>query len=232
MPGNLGPRSDIDVVLCGGTYQVDDLFLPTTYGQSDEFGMLGGELRIVAAVARARSGLSQRTLFSGGKSKKGAILRGGEHIPAPPAAAVYAGQFTNMFVTGKGENDGIAMPAILLDTTSPNTNANMLYSLQLANREDWRDMTVITNEYHVPRAEAIYSIIAEKLCMDGVHITFMSAEEIVKQAHPGLYDDEIEGAYISAAGQLRLASEARGLADIKAGNYTFREVQTADLKVV
>ncbi len=192
--------------------------------------MLGGEMRTIAAVARARLALTQHVLFSGGKSKKGAALRGGEHVPAPPAAAVYAGHFTDMFQAGRSQDNEPNLPPILLDTISPNTNANMLYSLQLAAREGWRDMVVISNEYHVPRIQALYSIIKEKLCMDGIRTTFVAAEDVVQEAHPGLYDEAIAAAYTSEAGQLRMTSEARGLADMREGRYSFREVQAKDLE--
>lgn len=230
MSEKLGPKSDLDVVLCGGTYQVGDVFMPTTFQHSDDFGMLGGELRNIAAVARAKKGLSPRVLFSGGKSRKGAALRGGDHVPAPPAAAVYAGQFTDMFQAGREDGEP-AIPDILLDTTSPNTNANMLYSLRRSTNEGWRDMVVITNDYHVPRVSALFAIIKEKLCMEDVHTTFVAAEDVVREALPGLYDDAIAEAYESEAGQLRLTNETRGLADIQAGNYTFREVTAEDLVI-
>jgi hypothetical protein len=226
----IGPAATVDVVLCGGTARQGDIYLPTTYEHSDDFGMLGGEMRVIAAVARARHGLSQHVLFSGGKSKKGAAARGGEHVPAPPAATVYAGHFTNMFVNTDGQTgEGPRITPILLDTVSPNTNANMLYSLQLAQREGWRDMVVISSEYHMPRVTALYSIIKEKLCMDGIRTTFLAAEDVVRAAHPGLYDDSITAAYKSEAGQLRLASEAHGLADMRAGRYSFTEVTAAEL---
>jgi hypothetical protein len=66
----LGPRSAVDFVLCGGTYQIGDMYLPTTFAHSDDFGMLGGEMRVIASVARAKQALTQHVLFSGGKSKK------------------------------------------------------------------------------------------------------------------------------------------------------------------
>src|ERR1700691_3938119 len=119
----VGPESSIDVVLCGGTYRGGDLFLPTTFDHSDDFGMLGGEIRVLAASLRAEQGMGQHVLFSGGKSRKGAAARGGEHVPAPPAAAVYAAHFTKMFIEGhEGPEELPDIPLLLSDTTSPNTN--------------------------------------------------------------------------------------------------------------
>lgn len=228
MSEKLGPKTDLDVVLCGGTYQIGDVFMPTTFQHSDDFGMLGGELRNIAAAVRARRGLSSRILFSGGKSRKGAALRGGEHVPAPPAAAVYAGHFTDMLQAEELE-DGLAIPTILLDTTSPNTNANMLYSLQQSVAEGWRGVAFITNGYHAPRASTLLAILKAKLNIEQVQTTFLSAEDIVREAHPGLYDDAIAQAYASESGQLRLDNEAKGLADLREGNYSFREVTANDL---
>ena len=224
----LSLRVDTDVVLCGGTYKYGDMYLATTFQHEDEFGMLGGEMRVLAAVARAQRGLCRNILFAGGKSIKGAAMRGGEHVPAPPSAAAYAAQFANMLeaaesLAEESDDSVVPEPTIILDTKTPNTNANMAHSVQLAFNNSWETMAIISNEYHLPRVRALYKIIKEKLG-HSVEVNFLAAEAVVRLAYPGVYDEEIERAYASPAGQRRLKSESQGLADIQAGIYKFKEV--------
>lgn len=228
MSETLGSPSNIDIVLCAGTHKVGDVYMPTTYEQGDGFGMLGGEMRVLAAVARAQAGLSERVLFSGGKSKKGNAGRGGAHVPAPAAAAVYGSQFSDIMRT---ETDllPIQQPTVLLDTHSPNTNTNILYGLKLAEDEAWPNISLISSNYHIPRVKALFGIVQQALNIESVQVEFLSAEQIVRAALPGVYDTIIDRAYTSESGQQRLQNEARGLADIHAGRYIFKEVEAHDL---
>jgi hypothetical protein len=226
----LGPPASIDIVLCGGTYQAGDKFLPTTYAHGDDFGMLGGEMRTIAAVARAKHGLSQRVMFSGGKSRKGAALRGGDHIPAPPAAQVYAEHFTELFLADEGDFDSdVPMPPLERDIETPNTAANIRYGLELAHRNGWLEVTYISNLYHEERVLELSAIAEEDLCVAGIRVSFVAAENVARAAYPGEYDQMIEAAYASPAGQLRVANEARGVADLRAGRYAFTERRMGEL---
>lgn len=59
----------------------------------------------------------------------------------------------------------------------------------------------------------------------GADVYFISAEKYVKEIDPGKYDEVIDKAYRSEEAQKRIASEAKGLEDIRAGRYAVGEFQ-------
>lgn len=199
-------RYDVIAVLCGGLRRDGAGFHPATFTDSDEHGMLGGHLRVLAAAELYRARCAGLFLFSTGVSER-CRARFGPAVP--PEAVVYADHFR------AEAGDG---PEVLVETGSVNTAANVAAVARLAARHGWRDVAVLSSEYHLPRARELLRHTGGGLAAD-----FLSAEAIVMAARPGACDAQIEAAYASPAGRRRTASERQGLADLYAGRYDTRE---------
>jgi|GEM_PF-1891559 len=216
------------VVLGGGLCKDGDEFRPATYDDSDEFGMLGGHMRIVAALGMYMLRRGERFLFSGGTSAKLTQAFGSE---APIESVVYRDTFLDkvMMLAHDPDHEALcaelAPPLTMLDPEPPNTAANMQRIGQFVGAYQWRSIAVITNEYHVPRAQALWRLFGQQC--EGTRIDFVAAEAVVSEAFPGQYEAAIEIAYQSEAARKRLYHEANGLEDIRSGRLVPVEFQLA-----
>jgi hypothetical protein len=98
-------RYDVIAVLCGGLRRDADGFHPAFLTDSDEHGMLGGQLRVRAAAELCRAGRAGLFLFSTGVSKRSpAAAREREFTRpgTPPSRAV------NRPFTGRRQPSGHA----------------------------------------------------------------------------------------------------------------------------
>ncbi|HSX07705.1 MAG TPA: ElyC/SanA/YdcF family protein [Candidatus Saccharimonadales bacterium] len=211
----------------GGVYKAGHNFQPATYEQSDMFGMLGGHMRVAAAVGMYLMSRSSNFLFSGGTSAKQAAAFGDE---APVEAAVYERAFLDEIMLLSHDPDyaplcaELPRPKTMLETKSPNTAANMRRIGQLMIAHRWSSLAVITNEYHIARAKAWWDDVHEPGTWPDVY--FLSAEAIAVEAFPDRgYEAVIAKAYQSPAGLKRLHHEATGLNDMRAGNQVPGEFQ-------
>ena len=214
---------DAVIVLCGGLRKVDAGYQPTTFEDGDEFGMLGGFIRVVAAAELYWQGRASRFLFSTGVSAK-QIAKFGPDVP--PEAGVYRDLFVEtIHANARRQNLTLPLPEMFLEDKSVNTVANLQESVAICKREGWQCVAIISSEYHVPRIAALYDLIATHAPLLAAHPIFLAAEPIVTQAQPGAYDAQIDAAYRSEIGQKRIANEHAGLAHIQSGQYTLHEYQ-------
>jgi uncharacterized SAM-binding protein YcdF (DUF218 family) len=199
-------RYDAVIVLCGGLRRDGDGYHPASFTDSDGFGMLGSHIRVVAAADLYRAGYADVFVFATGVSRR-LRARFGPQVPAE--AAVYAEHFRDL------AGDG---PAILVETDSVNTAGNVAAIAGLAGRRGWRQVAIVTNEYHAPR-------VRELLRRAGAPVTaeILSAEALVMAAWRGEYDAEINAGYASPAGLWRMVCERRGLADLYGDRYDMSE---------
>jgi uncharacterized SAM-binding protein YcdF (DUF218 family) len=203
-------RYDAVAVLCGGLRCDGGSYHPATFTDSDEHGMLGSHLRVLAAAELYRAGCARVFLFSTGVSQKSRARFG----PAVPAeAAVYAAHFRAE--TGAG-------PEVHLETGSVNTAGNCAAIAAAASRHGWARLAVLTSEYHLARVHELL-----RRPGGGEPAAILSAEAIVMAARPGAHDEQIAAAYASPAGLLRTTRERQGLADLYAGRYDPQEQVTA-----
>lgn len=197
---------DAIAVLCGGLRRDPGGYRPASFTDSDEHGMLGSHIRVLAAADLYRSGCAELFVFCTGISQKSRARFG---AGVPPEAVVYAEHFR------AEAGDG---PVVILEQESVNTAANLAAIAALAQRRQWARMAIVTSEYHLARARELFRRTGSALAAE-----FLSAEAIVMAARPGVHDSEIAAGYASPAGLRRTARERRGLADLYAGRYDVAE---------
>ncbi len=105
-------------------------------------------------------------------------------------------------------------------------------TLELKEEKGWEKVALISSDYHIPRIKALFekALREEKDKDIKLELDYVSAEEKVKESHPGRYDDIIEQAYKTGDAQKRLKSEKRGLEDMEKGTYAEREFQLEEEK--
>lgn len=206
---------DAVIVLCGNMVkQTDGQFAPTTYEDADMFGMLGGAMRITAAVDLYKAKQASTFVFSTGISQK-TVQKYGADIPTE--ASVYANTFRERLGAQQP-------PTIILEDKSTNSTGNITECLGIIKQHGWHKVAVVTSNYHVPRVQMLCDLVRQKIPVT-CDIIFLGAEDIVQQYEPGVYDQQIADAMASPAGQLRLKNETQGLADFKNGTYVLGEFQ-------
>ena len=195
-------RYEAVIVLCGGLRRDAGGYHPAGFTDSDPFGMLGSHIRIPAAAELYRAGCSGVFVFATGVSQR---LRARFGPAVPAEAVVYAEHFRER------AGDG---PTVLVEAESVNTAGNVAAIARLARRHGWRQVAIVTNEYHVPRVRELLRRAAAPVTAE-----ILSAEALVMAARPGEYDAEINAGSAAPAGIWRMACERQGLADLYAGRY-------------
>lgn len=224
-------RFDAIAVLCGGLikHELSGRYLPTDYCHSDQFGMLGGKTRVIAAIRGYFKGLSNRFIFSTGVSEKSKV-QFSPTIP-PPEAMVYAALFMNVIEKVKRRTHypklkDLPNPEITLETASQNTFTNLQRICEIiAEHQNWNRVMILTSDYHIPRAMLQHELLISPDYPDwpSDRITFQSAEKFLEDAAPGKYTKIIDQAYASRAAALRKQNEAQGMAALIAGSSPSQE---------
>jgi uncharacterized SAM-binding protein YcdF (DUF218 family) len=207
---------DAVIILGAGIVKKAEEFVTTTYADSDSFGMLGGHMRVLAALELHKKQLAPTFIFTTGISAKSIALYGKD---IPTEAAIYSQEFRSLV-----HECSLAEPTILLEDQSANTLQNMQQCLAIISAHGWHTVAVVSSDYHIARVEALISLLAGA-ATPNVAITYLSAEEIVRQALPGVYDQQIRQAYASDAANIRLKNEALGLRAIQSDSYIPTEFQ-------
>ena len=214
---------DAIIILCGGIYKTTEgAYEPTEYFHSDEFGMLGGKARVLAAVELYLQKRARNFCFSTGVSEKSKAKFG---LDLPAEALIYSNVFQKLIADFREKDTALEQPTIFLEAKSVNTASNIREVLELARGKDWNMIAIISSEYHIPRVRALYDSIRNQIGGIKLLSSFLSAEEILKTTRPGKYDTEIEAAYASKAAQLRLYNETQGLKAFRQKKYIFSEYQ-------
>ena len=85
---------DCIIVLGGNIARTPEgKYIPSTYQHSDEYGMLGGHMRIIAAAWMYLEGQSDTLIFSTGTSEKTKATLGND---VPTEALVYSQEFKRL----------------------------------------------------------------------------------------------------------------------------------------
>ena len=222
---------DAVVVLCGGVFKEGNDYHATTYAHSDEFGMLGGAMRVTAAAELYLMGISHVFLFSSGRSAK-SIASFGSDVPTD--AHIYGKEFVGAIESLKKQPEvkrrtsGYPPVVILYDETSTNTFTNLVEIMKAVIQHGWTSVALLSSDCHLPRIKALYRMIQESRpdLQSTARVDYVSAEQTVIAARPGVYDAEITKAYKTSAAKARVKSEANGLQAIQDGRYFVQEFQT------
>jgi uncharacterized SAM-binding protein YcdF (DUF218 family) len=205
---------DAVFVLGGGIVKSGSSFGPTTYADSDPFGMLGGEIRIHAAVEICEQYPGVPFIFTTGVTAKTIAMYGPE---VPSEALVYSRVFSEEL-----NLRGLRLPHIALEEISQNTEGNIREALALTEKHAWRRLAVITSAYHVARVEALFALLLQSTSPS---VKLLSAEAIVQAARPGAYDAIIADAYHTSEARQRIENEEKGVKALRAGTYATGEFQ-------
>lgn len=208
---------DVVAILCAGLAKDGQDYVPTAFGDSDEFGMLGGYVRVDAAVELAKSRVSSNFLFSTGVSAK-QIEKFGKDVP--PEAHIYR----DVFLDRLGAERRVDAVNIFLEDTSVNTVGNIQAILQLCIDNNWSHIALLSSEYHIPRIRALVNLVLDQYALN-LSFDFLSAETILRTAHPRLHDAYFDNAYSTPEAKKRIANEAQGLIALENGNYVLGEFQ-------
>lgn len=219
---------DALIILSGGLArsQFRGKYHPTDYRHNDDFGMLGGSMRLVAGVALFLQKKSKNLIFSTGITEKNKS-QFGDNVPTE--AEVYAEKFMKILNAFKKRQEyqkqleDLEDPEVILENQSSTTLQNIQNVLEIIAQRKWTHVAIISSDYHIPRIKALCEKqLAERNDLQSLKLTFMSAEEVVKDTQPGKYDRLIQEAYQTAAAKLRINNEAQGLRDLEKGAYETR----------
>jgi uncharacterized SAM-binding protein YcdF (DUF218 family) len=197
-------------------------FVPTDLHSPTDMGLAGGGMRVLASTELYLNKEARLFIFSGGKSPR-AVAKYGDDIPSD--SEVYTEKFRSGLEGLKKRSDyaekfkDLEEPDTLLEDKSSNTQTNIREVLRLIYKSKWQQVAILTNDYHLPRVQALYEQALRDHPEIKIQMTFLSAEKILKKYQPGKYDKVIENAYKSPDGILRLQNEAKGLEDFKSGKY-------------
>ena len=190
---------DAIVVFSGGLVSYTDKegkikYRSTTYANRDTFGTLGGYER-VRATAELANRFPVACIVTTSRHTKG---------EPPTLAGVMAQELVNL---------GISRERIILEEISTNTASALRSSLQLAAQKGWKEIILVSNEYHMPRIKAFYE--QEK---SPVKAEFVSAEAVLITADSN-FKEVFGRVKKTSAYAERLAAEQRGIEALHRGEY-------------
>ena len=210
-----GQNPDAIFILSGGTVKRDRGFTTASYGDTQgEYGVLGGKARIIAAVELVKYFPETKLVMTA------------THYPTPEdpsQSSVMADELRKL---------GVKQQQIVTEEYSKSTYDELSRIVALSRDNKYRRVVVLTNEYHVPRAEEMLNRLGElaanrndtNLVMDvskfneEVNTTFIAAEDILIKRNPH-YAKVIKEVQKLPGYRQRLLAEDRGLEALRSGTY-------------
>ena len=208
------PAYEAVIILGSNIKRTGNGYVPVTYDDYDIFGMLAGEIRIIAAVLLFEEGLADTFVFSTGISEKTRAVLGPD---VPAEAAVYSQDFLR-----RANSSRRPAPTVILEDRSVNTYTNLVECIAIIRRNRWKHVGIMSARYHMARVTALWELARDKHPVDA-SASFLAAEDIVTHYMPGAYDAMITAAYRSPQGLKRLENEALGVQALKDGLYVLTE---------
>jgi hypothetical protein len=215
---------DAIVILGLNIVPVGDSYAPTSYKDHDEYGMLAGEMNVIATIHLFAQQQADIFVFSTGTSQK-TIAAFGPDVPTE--AEVYSQDFMTRLKRYRATHPELAGhpdPTIILENRSVNTYTNIMEVFTIIEQQEWRHVAIMSARYHVPRVKALCELI-QKTYPQTANLEFITSEDVALRAEPGIHDEAITAAYNGYQGKKRLAHEAQGREDIEQGRYVITEFQ-------
>lgn len=202
------------VYILGGGYKKgkDGRFRSTNF---EEMGLAkditGNRVRVVAARWLYRDDNKVLLITSGGMG----IYRS---IPgAIPVSWVIKDELLEL---------GVPRENILLEDKSDNTFQQLKELIGILEKNNFKKIIIISNQYHLPRVKAMIEYVKElgllKKMLHDLKIKLESAEKVLIKYNPEEWEKEIKNAYKSEAMGKRIELEERGVKDIKEGRYKLK----------
>lgn len=201
---------DILVVLAAGMTRVSSGWASTDLTEKDSLsGAPGGRLRVVAASVLAKKYPNATVVASGGKG-----------YDVPPGARddrpLLADMMSNELV-----EQGVSAARVLRESSSNTTFQQVEQLEQLLAKHHWRNVWLITNQWHVPRVRALIDVKFPGIAVRE-DIRVISAEDVLCEDDAARWAGLCEAAYASSFLKQRVVQEAAGIRQIYDGTYIYR----------
>lgn len=195
------------VILGGGIKKIKDKWRTTSFQEGDEFGALGDRLRVIAGSYLYNDDRELTIIALGGKGQL-------KKFPdAPPVSSVIKEELIER---------GIPENVIIEEDKSGSTYEQLQELKSIIHDKNFESVIIISNEYHLPRIQAIIKQDVElKKMLNTLQIEVKSAEKSLIEHEPG-WEKVIKSIYGGEAMQERIALEQKGVRDIKEGKYKLR----------
>lgn len=198
-------KYDALAILGGGLKNDNGRWRTTNFNESDDFGIAGDRIRVVAGAILFLRNLSDIIIALGGRGQYESILG------VPPIAEVLKQELIEL---------GVPHNKIILEIQSGNTHQQLKFVNLLVKLKNMGTVCIISNEWHLPRIRAIleHSPYLEGLAS---HLELLSGEEIAIQYDKANWESIIIKARRSNEMKKRIALEQKGIIDIKEERYKF-----------
>lgn len=206
---------DVIATLSAGIKKVGEQYHSPSYADTDPLGLLsGGKARMIATV-EAHTYFPDAMFLTNSHTK-------GKADDEPTHAKVVARELVEY---------GIPEDHIVLQENSTNTITELIELVKVSVDNNWRIVSVISNEYQIPRIQefinsldkfvgndSAFATALKKFKEEGYKINLVSAEDILSVRSPH-YDTLIEKVKKTEAYEERVAAETKGTEQIKDGSY-------------
>jgi len=172
------------------------------FEDGDAFGIAGAHLRIDAAGYLYQNNQNLFFIASGGQ---------GQTKNAPDMAEIVRQEMIAA---------GIPKEKIILERNSGNTYEQLKELIYLIKKYNFRDITIISNRYHLPRIKTFIEMLGLKELSRG---KLAAAEDIVLKYDGQKWGEIIKKIYSSLEMEERIKAEKQGIKDLKAGKYKFKQ---------
>jgi hypothetical protein len=203
-------NKNIIVVLGGGLVkdQKTGKWRTRTFNEDGIFGATGDMIRVVAASYLYKDNPNNMIVSMSGKGTLKDVL---------PNEVTVASVMRDELITL-----GVPKKSIILEDKSGTTFENLVELKKIIRKLRPKKVTLITNDYHLPRVRAMIDYIDElKDVTKMTDIEFASAEKVAIEHDKEKWRYIIDTSYKTDAMQTRIANELKGVQDIKNGTYDF-----------
>lgn len=182
----------------------DGTWRTSFFNEGDNFGATGDYLRPKAAAILYKKNPSLQLFVVGGKGQL-------KDVPdAPSIAGIMKNELIEL---------GVPQEAIKEETGSGNSHSQLIACAKLAKDHDPKNISILSNEYHLPRLRAKIAHSNELKTLASAE--FISAEATLIDHDPDAWKAIINTAYKSQSMKARIALEQKGVKDIEEGRYSY-----------
>ena len=193
------------VVIGGGLIKIDSLWKTIDLGEGgDDYAASNDRWRVEAGAVFWKQNQDHLILASGGK---------GQLTPIPGAPTVAE------VIKQELKELGVPEGVIIKEERTGNTLEQLLELKRIALEKGIEQITVISNEWHIPRIKAIFEYYPD-LKEDLPQVKFLSAEDILLESDID-WKKRIETARVLPQIKERVKLEKQGVEQIKNGTYKF-----------
>lgn len=200
------------IVILGGGMVKDKktgVWRSANYSESDNFGVVGGCLRVVAGALLFKHRPNTLIIAAGGQGQYK------KNKNAPTLASIIKRELITL---------GVPSSMIIKEEKSGSTYGQLLKLADYIHQhKKFNQVIIISDSWHLPRIKAMlqFAPALQKLSKS-VKIKLTSAEDICLKYDKNKWQKIISTAYNSTAMKQRIALEKKGVKDIKQGKYKFK----------